>query len=99
MSPPIKRRVGLPESAQVVTVAVFGVPSERRPLGGDRFHREHLLDLAVYGDAVGVDDRQQRTEPAMRRVRGSLPELSLVELAVADQHDDAAVVPLETNGL
>ena len=74
----------------VVTVAAANRPAERPQLVLEITQRDDLLGRLVRLELVPVDDHPEAPEPIRRGRLQRLPVLALLQLAVADHHDDAA---------
>jgi hypothetical protein len=86
------------ERADVVAVAAGGRPAERARLGLEVAQRRDVLDPRVGLDLVVVDDRGDLAH-ALGGGRGQrLPELPLLQLAVARQHVDPAAAAAQPPG-
>jgi hypothetical protein len=77
------------ECRDVMPVDVEGGPAEALPLGGDRLQGGDRRDGPVDLRVVGVEQHGERAEPVVRGEDRRLPDLALLQLAVADQREDA----------
>src|SRR6516225_9608371 len=84
--------------AGVVAVDVRGGPAEGLPLRGDRLDRGDGVDRAVHLGVVGVQQDGQAGEPVVGGEHGGLPDLALLEFAVADHGEHAPVAVLQPVG-
>jgi hypothetical protein len=89
----LERLQRLRERAQVVPVAVRDRPAERGELLLQVAEVADPVDPRVRLDEVAVDDRGDLVQPAIRRRLERLPELPLLELAVAGEDEDPAGAP------
>ena len=91
----VKRRR---EGVEIVSVAPCDRPAERLDLALEVAEVADLRDPRVRLELVVVDDHRDLAEPAVRRRLERLPELALLELAVAREHVDVAAPPGEPVG-
>ncbi len=73
-------------------------PAEGRDLALELAEVADLRDPRIRLQLVVVDDHRDLAEPAVRRGLERLPELALLELAVAREHVDVAAPPGEAVG-
>ena len=92
---PRERRL---DSLRVVTVATVDRPAEGTHLGFDVAEVADAVDERVRLHLVVVDDDGDLREPAVRGGLERLPELALLELAIAGQHEDPTRGPVEPVG-
>ena len=85
-----ERRECVSEGREVVSVALGDRPAEGRHLRAQISEIAHLLDPRVRLHLVAVDDHGDLVQPAVGGRLQRLPELPLLELAVAGEHVDAA---------
>ena len=88
----------LRERSDVVPVALGDRPAERANLRSEVAEIVHLGDPGVGLHLVPVDDHRDLAQAPVRRLRERLPELALLQLAVAGENEDPPGAPERTVG-
>src|SRR5262245_20602950 len=83
------------ERLDVVSVDLSHDPAEALELRPQRLVAHDLVDGAESLQSVGVHDRGQRAELEVRGKRHSLPDRTLVELAVTQEAEGAPVIAVD----
>ncbi len=92
---PLGELVGVVDLRRVVPVDDHGAAAERLDAPPVGFHVPAELGRAGLTQPVHVDDRRQVVEAVVRRLVESLPDGALGQLAVAAEHPDPVVKPVE----
>ena len=79
---------GRDKLADIVPVAFEHVPAERFPLIDERFQLHHLFRAVIDLAVIPVNDRDEVVRFMVAGGHHRFPDLSLVELAVAEKYID-----------
>ena len=74
-----------------MAVDLVHLPAEGLPLVAQRFHADHVVDLAVELVAVAVDDGDQARQLVVRGEQRRFPHLPFLHLAIAQHHEHVEV--------
>lgn len=84
--------------AGIVAVQVGGGPAEGLPLRGDRLDRRDRVHGTVDLGVVRVDQDREPVQAVVGGEHRGLPDLALLQLAVAEQGEDPGATAGETIG-